>query len=57
MSKSQEPLVRVGAEFPHGKVVAIKNDHVLIDTKEGIKKFSFSQVEGFNNVARSLSQA
>ncbi len=57
MSKSQTPICRVGTEFPAGKVVAIKSDHVLIDTAEGIKEFSFSQVERFANDQRSLSQA
>ena len=57
MSKAQKPMCRVGTEFPAGKVVAIKNDHVLIDTQEGVKQFSFSQVERFIHVERSLSQA
>ena len=57
MSKSQKPICGIGTEFPAGKVVAIKNDHVLIDTAEGIKEFSFSQVERFANDQRSLSQA
>ena len=45
MSKAQKPICRVGTEFPAGTVVAIKNNEVLIDTAEGVKKFSFSQIE------------
>mgnify|MGYP003660200734 CR=1 FL=1 len=54
MSKDVKPTVGIGTEFPAGKVVAINNDHVLIDTKDGVKSFSFSQVERFINVERSL---
>lgn len=57
MKSSQEPIVAVGTEFAAGKVVAIKNNGVLLDTAEGVKLFSFSQVEGFINVERSVSQA
>ena len=57
MSSTVKPSVGVGSEFPAGKVVAIKNDHVLIDTKEGVKKFSLQQVERFIHDARFISQA
>ncbi len=57
MSNTQKPIVAVGTEFAAGKVVAINNDHVLIDTAEGVKSFSFSQVERFCYEQRSLSQA
>ena len=57
MSNVQEPNVRVGTVFPAGKVVAIKNDGVMLETSKGVKKFSFSQVERFSNDERSLSQA
>lgn len=57
MKSSQEPIVAVGTEFAAGKVVAIKNNGVLLDTAEGVKLFSFSQVERFINVERSVSQA
>ena len=57
MSKAQTPLCRIGTEFPAGKVVAIKSDHVLIDTADGVKQFSFSQIERFCYEQRSLSQA
>ena len=57
MSKAQEPMCRVGTEFPAGTVVAINNDHVLLDTAEGVKQFSFSQIERFCYEQRSLSQA
>ena len=57
MSKAQEPMCRVGTEFPAGTVVAINNDHVLIDTADGVKQFSFSQIERFCYEQRSLSQA
>ena len=40
MSNCQKPVVSIGTEFPAGKVVAINNDHVLIDTAKGVKQFS-----------------
>ena len=57
MSKEQKPIVAIGHEFAAGKVKAINNDHVLLDTKEGVKRFSFSQIERFCYEQRSLSQA
>jgi len=57
MSEAQKPVVAIGTEFAAGEVKAINNDHVLIDTSEGVKKFSFSQVERFVHEQRSLSQA
>ena len=57
MSNSQKPIVAIGTELAAGKVKAIKNDHVLLDTKEGVKKFTFSQIERFIYEQRSLSQA
>jgi len=54
---SQKPIVAVGTKLAAGTVKAINNDHVLLDTKEGVKQFSFSQIERFNHVERSLSQA
>mgnify|MGYP006883067724 CR=1 FL=1 len=53
----QSPIVSVGTEFPAGKVVAIKSNHVVLETPKGVKQFSFSQIEGFVNDQRSLSQA
>ena len=43
MSKVEQPICRVGTEFPAGTVVAINNDHVLIDTTEGVKVFFTSR--------------
>ena len=57
MSNTQKPIVAVGTVLAAGTVKAINNDHVLIDTKEGVKQFSFSQVERFCYEQRSLSQA
>jgi hypothetical protein len=57
LSNSQEAVVHVGTEFPAGKVVAIKKDGVMLKTPQGVKKFSFSQVERFVYDERSLSQA
>ena len=54
---NQEPIVAIGTEFAAGKVTAIKKDHVLLDTEDGVKKFSFSQIERFINDSRSVSQA
>ena len=57
MSNTVRPIVAVGTELAAGTVKAINNDHVLIDTKEGVKQFSFSQVERFCHDLRSVSQA
>ena len=57
MSKEQKPIVAIGHEFAAGTVKAINNDHVLLDTKEGVKRFSFSQIERCCYEQRSLSQA
>tara|TARA_B100000497_G_C7282241_1_gene195251 strand:- start:241 stop:414 length:174 start_codon:yes stop_codon:yes gene_type:complete len=57
MPNSQTPIVAVGKKFATGTVVAINGNSVSIDTAEGVKQFSFSQVEGFINDERSLSQA
>ena len=57
MSNEVKPIVGIGTVFPAGTVKAIKNDHVLLKTSEGVKKFSFTQVERFINEQRSLSQA
>jgi len=54
---TQTPTVAIGHKFAAGTVVAIKSNGVLIDTAEGVKLFSFSQVERFCNDQRSLSQA
>ena len=53
----QTPIVSKGTVFPAGTVVAIKKDHVLLDTEDGIKEFSFSQIERFIDDSRSVSQA
>ena len=57
MRNTQKPIVAVGTVLAAGTVKAINNDHVLIDTQEGVKQFSFSQVERFIHAERSLSQA
>ena len=54
---NQKPVVSIGHVFPAGKVVAINNDGVMLETSRGVKKFSFSQIERFTNDERSLSQA
>ena len=62
----QNPIVRIGTELPQGTVVAIRaigglNDNsfygVDLNTQQGVKTFSLSQIERFINDARSLSQA
>ena len=45
MSKEQKPIA-IGTEFAAGTVKAINNDHVLLDTKEGVKRFSFHKLKG-----------
>ena len=57
MNDVVKPIVGIGTKFPAGTVKAINNDHVLLDTTEGVKKFSFSQIERFSNDARFISQA
>ena len=54
MSSSQKPIVAIGTVLAAGTVKAINNDHVLIDTEEGVKSFTFPQVERFIHVERSL---
>jgi hypothetical protein len=57
MSNEQKPIVGIGHEFPAGKVVAINNDHVLLETVEGLKKFSFTQIERFIHDERIVLEA
>ena len=57
MSNAQKPVVAIGTKLAAGTVKAINNDHVLIDTEEGVKQFSFSQVERFCYEQRLISQA
>ena len=46
MSNEHKPLVGIGTQLPTGTVTAIKRNHtVLVDTGEGIKEVSFSEVE------------
>ena len=54
MNDVVKPIVGIGTVFPAGTVKAINNDHVLLETSEGVKKFTFSQIERFINVERSL---
>ena len=56
-STAQKPDVGIGHKFPAGTVVAIKSNGVLLDTANGVKDFSFTQIEGFINDERSVSQA
>ena len=55
--KPQKPIVKVGTKLPCGTVVAIKKNGVDIETSEGVKQFSFIQVERFVNDHRFVSQA
>ena len=58
MTEPQKPDVGIGSKLPAGKVVAIKNNHVVLETPMGRqKKFSFTQIERFTHDERSLSQA
>ena len=58
MSDAQIPDVGIGTQFPAGEVIAIKHDHVLLETpNEGVKKFTFLQIERFHYEQRSLSEA
>jgi hypothetical protein len=45
MNNIQEPIVKVGTVLVFGKVVAIKNDHVLVHSNTGVQKFTFGQIE------------
>ena len=47
MNNIQEPIVKVGTVLVFGKVIAIKNDHVLVDSNGSVQRFTFSQIEGF----------
>lgn len=58
MVEPQKPDVGIGSKLPAGKVVAIKHNHVVLETSEGHQeKFSFTQVERFTYDERSLPQA
>ena len=57
MSNTQKPVVAIGTKLASWTVKAINNDHVLIDTDECVKQFSFSQVERFCYEQRLISQA
>ncbi len=57
MSNAQTPDVVIGHKFAAGVVVAINGNSVSINTAEGVKQFSFVQVQEFVNDQRSLSQA
>lgn len=50
MVKGQKPTVKVGTELAAGEVAAIKNDHVLVKTHKGVKKFTFSEIEEMSDV-------
>ena len=50
---NQKPIVGIGAKFPAGTVVAIKSNGVELDTEQGVKLFSFSQIEEFVKAAIS----
>ena len=45
MNNIQEPIVKVGTVLVLGKVVAIKNDHVLVHSDTGVQKFTFGQTD------------
>ncbi len=41
-----EPDCGVGTQLPCGTVVAVNNDHILVDTgNESVKTFSLPQIE------------
>jgi len=51
---NQTPICRVGTEFPAGTVVAVKSNGVELETPEGVKMFSFSQIEEM--IAQAIAQ-
>ena len=50
MVRVQKPTVKVGTELAAGKVAAIKNDHVVVKTRKGVKKFTFPEIEEMSDV-------
>ena len=56
MSNSK-PDCGIGTKLPCGTVVAVNKDHVLVETAQGRKPFTFTQIEEFINDERSLSEA
>lgn len=42
---NQEPMVAIGTKLAAGNVVAIKSTHVVLETPEGQKPFTFKQIE------------
>lgn len=53
MVNAAKPMVGVGTKFPAGTVVAVKSNGVELDTTDGVKLFSFSQIEEFVKAAIS----
>jgi len=48
MSKEQQeqkPIVGIGTQLPIGKVVAIKNDHVIVENEGRSEEYSFFEIE------------
>lgn len=40
-----KPIVGLGTNLPAGKVVTIRRDSVVLATKNGLKSFSFTDIE------------
>ena len=40
-----KPIVGLGTMLPAGKVVTIRRDAVVLATKNGLKSFSFTDIE------------
>ena len=47
MNNIQQAVVKAGTVLTVGKVIAIKNDHVLVDSNGSVQRFTFSEIEGF----------
>ena len=40
-----KPIVGLGTNLPAGRVVTIRRDAVVLATKNGLKSFSFTEIE------------
>ena len=47
MKEAQTPIVKIGTQLSIGKVIAIENDHVVVDTHVDVFKFSFFEIEAY----------
>ena len=50
----QAPIVKIGTEFPNGTVTDIKRDRIVLNTPQGVRELTFTEVENFITLLESL---